>query len=73
MKITHTSSTGMKLIAEKPDDEVKGLMLKKIRESFNSEIDHLLNRVQVEIKEIKKGESKIISSNPIVINIEFIE
>ncbi len=70
MKITHLTSSGMKSVAENPDDEIKNRMLKKIRESFIAEIDHLLNRIQVEIKELKKGEKKKITSNPIVIDIE---
>ena len=70
MKITHLTSSGMKLIAENPDDEIKHMMLKKVRDSFICEIDHLLNRIQVEIKELKKGEKKKIISNPIVIDIE---
>lgn len=71
MKITHLTPSGMKLIVERPDEDIKNLILRKIKESFQQEIDHLLNRVCVEIKELKKGDKKKITSNPIVIDIEY--
>ena len=45
-------------------------MIRKIKDSFNGELEHLINKVIVALKEIKQNEKLKISSTPIIIDIE---
>lgn len=70
MKITVEEETGLKFVAEKPDETLKKYWLEKLRAALANEFQSFMDEVAVAMRKLKPGESVTLESRPIKVTLQ---